>query len=437
MNDTAEIGAQSTPQEEAFDSEKVQRLPIRELLKRIGPSIILTGIAVGPGSITTASMIGSEYGYTLVWLFLPIMFMGVSFLLTTHRISLLTGMPTFHAIRHYYGSGAAKFVGIASFLSCMFFTIGNISGCGAGMNLIFGINWKIGATILIAALVYCYFSKGVYNRVEKIIGICIIGMLVAYCVTLGIAGGPDPGQMASGLTHWTFPAGSFATALAFISTSASINAGIYGTYLGQEKKWKKEDLFNGTVLIDAIAQSIGVILISGAIMLVGAIVLHPNGTKITSAVQLAEMLIPLMGQSANVVMGIALLAAAFSALLGNTHRTVVLLNAGFNQPTSLEDKSIKRNAMIVVAIAAVICFTYGKSPVQLIYLANVASAIATPVAGGFICAMIWRKDVNQGAKKPRVLRVCMLISYLFCLILTLSTLGKVLTNFSSSIAALF
>ena len=149
------------------------------------------------------------------------------------------------------------------------------------------------------------------------------------------------------------------------------------------------------------------------------------------------MLIPLMGQSANVVMGIALLAAAFSALLGNTHRTVVLLNAGFNQPTSLEDKSIKRNAMIVVAIAAVICFTYGKAPVQLIYLANVASAIATPVAGGFICAMIWRKDVNQGAKKPRVLRICMLISYLFCLILTLSTLGKVLTNFSSSIAALF
>ena len=79
MNDTAEIGAQSAQQEEVFDAEKIQRLPIRELLKRVGPSIILTGIAVGPGSITTASMIGSEFGYTLVWLFFPIMFMGISF----------------------------------------------------------------------------------------------------------------------------------------------------------------------------------------------------------------------------------------------------------------------------------------------------------------------------------------------------------------------
>ena len=46
------------------------------------------------------------------------------------------------------------------FLSCLFFTMGNISGTGAGMNLIFGIDWKIGSVIMIAVVVYMYFGVG-------------------------------------------------------------------------------------------------------------------------------------------------------------------------------------------------------------------------------------------------------------------------------------
>ena len=35
------------------------------------------------------------------------------------------------------------------------------------MNLIFGINWKLGALIMLAVLTVLYFSKGVYSKVEK------------------------------------------------------------------------------------------------------------------------------------------------------------------------------------------------------------------------------------------------------------------------------
>lgn len=423
--------------EEQCTQTRVKKLSFIELLKRMGPSVILTGIAVGPGSITTASMLGAEFGYELLWLFFPIAFMGITFMITTYRITLLTGLPTIHAIRKYYGPGAAKFVGLATFLSCMFFTIGNISGTGAGMNLIFGIDWKIGALFPLALLVYCYLSKGVYSKVEKIVGLCLLAMFIAYIFTIVAAGGPDGSKMVTGLTHWNLPAGSVATALAFIGTSASINAGIYGTYLGQEKKWKKEDLVNGAMFADAIACVIGVVLISGAILLVGAIVLHPAGTQIKAAVQLAESLEPLLGSKAGLVMGFALLAAALAALLGNTHRTVVLLNAGFNKPTSLEDKSIKRNSMIIIVIAAIICFIYGKSPVQLLYFANVASAIATPAAGLFVVLLIFRKDVNNGYKIPWFLGSCMIISYLFYAFLTLSTLKNTVPNLINSIANLF
>ena len=250
---------------DGFDPSKVQKLSFTEILKRIGPGIILTGVVIGPGNITTSAMIGANYGYGLLWLIIPILLMGVTFMLTSYRISMLTGMPILHAIRHYYGGAAAGFCGIALFLSCLFFTLGNVSGTGAGMNLIFGINWKLGALIMLAVLLVLYFSKGVYSKVEKGIMICIVGMILAFYATLIATGGPSWGEMGKGLVKWSLPEGSMTTALAYISTNAAVTAGIYGTYLGAEKKWKKEDLFNGAMKWDAVAHIATVILISGAI----------------------------------------------------------------------------------------------------------------------------------------------------------------------------
>ena len=52
----------------------------------------------------------------------------------------------------------------------------------------------------------------------------------------------------------------------------------------------------------------------------------------------------------------------------------------------------------------IICYSYGGSPTQLILMANVATSIATPVAGLFILLLLWRKDVNEGYKKPTALK---------------------------------
>ena len=401
-----------------YEDDAIERLPLSKLIGRIGPGLILTGIVIGPGAITTAAMIGSGYGYSLIWLMILIAFMGITFVLSTYRITSMTGMPIIHAIRYFYGKGVAAFVGVALFIACFFFTIGNISGTGAGMNLIFGMNWKLGAVVMIVLLIYCYFSKGVYSKIEKGITLCIIAMILAFYYTLIGVGGPDMGQLFQGLTHWGFPEGSVLTSLGFISTNAAITTGIYGTYLGVEKKWKKEDMFNGIMFADSITHILGVCLITGAIVLVGAIVLHPTGQVLKDPAQMAAMLVPALGGVASLVMGVALLGAGYSSLLGNTQRAMVLLNAGFDKPVNLEHKSIQWGSMIIIAVCAVICFSYNGSPVMLIYIANVLTSIATPVAGFFVCLLLCRKDVNKGYRPPRLLQVSMVISYMFCLLLT-------------------
>ena len=402
----------------------IKRLPLKDLVKRIGPGLIATGIVIGPGAVTTASMLGADYGYDLVWLFIPIMFMGITFMLTTNRLAIVSGLPTIHAIRKYYGPVASGVVSVAVFLSCLFFTMGNISGTGAGMNLIFGIDWKIGSAIMLAVVLYCYFAKNVYSKVEKIITLCILVMIVSFYATLIGVGGPEWGEFGKGLVSFKVPEGSLGTALAFISTNAAITAGIYATYLGKEKKWNKEDLFNGVMFTDALVHVISVVLISGAIILVGAVVLHPQGLSIQAPAQLAEMLVPIMGNAARYIMGLALMGAGFSSLLANTQRGMVLLGAGFNQDVNLESKFVRFGCLACLAFAAVVCYSYGGSPTQLILMANIATSIATPFGGLFTLLLLWRKDINEGYKKPTALRVCMTISYGFALIMTISALSS-------------
>ncbi len=431
------MAEKNTVPTEPVIGEGVKRLPFKQLIRRIGPGLIATGIVIGPGAVTTAAMLGSNYGYSLIWLLIPIVFMGITFMMTTNRLAITTGLPTIHAIRKYYGPVAAGIVGIAVFLSCLFFTMGNISGAGAGMNLLTGLNWKVGSLFLIAVVCCCYMMKHVYSKVEKIITICIAGMIVAFYATLIGVGGPDWGALGKGLVSFEIPSGSLATALAFISTNAAITAGIYNTYLGKEKKWDKEDLFNGVMFTDALTHVISVVLITGCIVLVGAVVLHPTGTTITAPAQLADMLVPLMGNAARYIMGIALVAAAFSSLLANTQRGMVLLSAGINKDTSLDSRLIKIGCFICLIFAMIVCYSYGGSPTQLTYMANVATSIATPFGGLFVLLLIWRKDVNAGYKKPTLLRICMTISYVFVLIMTVSALRTQIPNLVNSIVSLF
>ncbi|ETP70849.1 Mn2+/Fe2 transporter, NRAMP family, partial [Lachnospiraceae bacterium JC7] len=148
----------------------------------------------------------------------------------------------------------------------------------------------------------------------------------------------------------------------------------------------------------------------------------PTGETIKAPAQLGELLRPFLGSVAPIVMGIAIIGAGFSSLLGNTQRGVVLLNAGLNKETGLESKPVKVLCLACLAVATVICFSYGGSPTQLIFIANVATSIATPVAGLFMLLILWKKELYEGMETPRLLQISMTVCYIFALYMTSSAL---------------
>lgn len=297
---------------------QIEKLPFSQLIRRIGPDIVLTGVVIDPGAVTTVSMLGVDYGCSLLWLLISIAFMGVALMLMAYRIPMLTGIPLVETMRHYYGKVTSGFMRGATSSVCLLSTMGNISGTEADVNLVFGIDWRLGALIMAAVMICCYFSKNTYPKAEKGITTCIVVMIVAFHITLVRTGGPDWKTSDEGLTRWMSPAGSLVTAPDSVNTNAPLTTGVYGTHLGKEKKWKKDDLFNGVMVVDTIAHITGVSLINGAIILMGAIVLFPRGIPIDAPTRLADLLTPSMGRVAKYITGAALLGAGFSSLLGST-----------------------------------------------------------------------------------------------------------------------
>ncbi|QQO09102.1 Nramp family divalent metal transporter [Breznakiella homolactica] len=408
--------------EEPVDPSQLKRLPFKELLKRVGPGMILTGVVIGPGSITTAAVLGSTYGYQLMWLLIPIFVMGTAFVLTNYRVAMLAGKPVLQVIHDHYGRTVTVIVGAATFLSGAAFTISNFTGTGIGMTLIFRIPWQAGACIMgLVCLLVIFYRGGVYKILEKAITACVFLMIICFGITVIASGGPKWGEFAKGFFIPSVPKGSLPAALAFISTSATVTTGLYGTYLGREKKWKKADLFNGATTTDSMAHVFSVTLITVLMLLTSAIVLYPKGVIVRSPTELAEQLRPVLGNFAPIIMGLSMLGAAFSSLLGTSQRTAVLMLDSLGKPCGLDNMSTKIFSSCVLAFGAIVAFIFGRQPIQLVIVAQVCTSVATPVAGLFLTLLLFSKKLNQGYKRPTALIVFMVLSYLFALGLTLNT----------------
>ncbi len=80
-----------------------------------------------------------------------------------------------------------------------------------------------------------------------------------------------------------------------------------------------------------------------------------------------------------------------------------------------------------IVITTAICFTYNGSPTQLILIANISTAVATPFGGFYVTRLIFRKDINEqnGMPQPRLMQFFMLVSYLFALVMTGSSLMRI------------
>lgn len=395
----------------------------REIMQMIGPGLIMAGACIGPSSLTTAAKLGSTYGYQLLWVVIVTVAIRALYVKACYTSSIVLEMPTIEAIRKFYGPVAGIITGITCMFGSVAYQVGNFSGTGMGINLIFpGIDWKVGGTIMTLLCAYFILGKNIYRTVERFMKLCVLTMVICFLISLIAAGGVEIGQAASGLVPTIPDSAAMLTILAFVGSTCSLPGVAYGTYLGKEKKWNRNSLKDGTINWDTAigVGSIGIVVIM--LLCVGAEVLHPQGLTVSSASDLAAALNPVIGGIANYLIGLAFTGAAISSMIANAQMSATLLLSGFGRPYLMESRGVKILASCVLAFGCLIGIVLGSAPVQTMMIAAACTIVAMPMLGIFSILILLRKEM--GEYRPSKLFIGgMSVSYVLLLVVTLKNIS--------------
>lgn len=158
-------------------------------LSIIGPGIISSSLDNDAGGITTYSLAGSQFGYAMLWIFIPmtvalavIQEMGI-------RMGVVSGKGLASLIRERAGIRLTFFILFALTVVNFVNTLAEFSGISVSAS-IFGVPPFLSLP-LAALFVWGFVVKGSYRSVEKVFLLASV-LYVSYIIS-GLLTGPDWG----------------------------------------------------------------------------------------------------------------------------------------------------------------------------------------------------------------------------------------------------
>ena len=127
---------------------KKSKLTAKDILAKTGPGIIMAAAAVGTGTVTTSAILGARYEYGMIWMVILALFMRGIYMRSAYTAQVVLGMPILDCINKFYGKALCAIAGFVCAFGCVAYEVGNFSGSGISINLLFGLDWKIGGVIM-------------------------------------------------------------------------------------------------------------------------------------------------------------------------------------------------------------------------------------------------------------------------------------------------
>ncbi len=364
---------------------------IKSIFKSLGPGFIIASVVLGPGSITVASRIGSEYGYAFLWVILLATIFMVTYTSMGVRFGVISSKSILQAIADKYGRWLAITIGISAFLSSSSFQFGNNLGIGIGMEGITGINehvWPVVFTVI--CIIFIFWAKNLYKLIEKLMMVTVMIMIFAFFINLVLTK-PQIAPVARGFVPSGLPLDSLSVVAALVATSFSLAAAFYQSYLAQDKGWKKENLKGS--LKDTYIGIFLLAAISATVLITSATALQPRGILVNSAADMALQMEALFGGYAKVIFSVGLCAAAFSSMMVNSLIGGGLLADGLGLGRSMNDRATRLFIIAILVIGMLVAVFFRGNVIYALIMAQASSMLAVPLIAIGLFLMLNNKKV--------------------------------------------
>ncbi len=383
---------------------------MRDILKKIGPGIILSASIVGSGELIATTTLGAEVGYVVMWLivFSCLIKALIQSFLGRYTIAMgETGLEAFNRIPGRIGRvnwvvwAWALMVLVTLFQICaMFIGVSQVMKIFTGIAVFW---WVIGFFLLTLALLL----GGAYQRIERLamvkVGLFTLITLLAAVVLTRMPEYFSWGDIAQGFT-FSLPEAGLATALAvfgitgvgatelYMYTYWCVEKG-YARYTGpheDSEAWRRRARGWVRVMnVDVICSMIIYTVATVAFFLLGAGILHgmgvvPKGSDMI--VQLSNIYTQTLGEWAKWLFYIGaivvLYGTIFAATAGHSRMFADFMRLqGAFPRDDVKARNRWRDIFIVVltVIPVIMYFIFGENPVSMVKWGGYAQAWTLPI----------------------------------------------------------
>ncbi len=371
--------------------QKLKRFPVRfrqrlssyrffAYLAVLGPGIIAASAGNEASGIATYSSAGAEYGYTLLWAFVP---MTVCFIVAQEmcvRMGVVTGQGLADLIREQFGVRWTALVMLALLIANTGIIIAEFVGIAQASEL-FGISRYL--TIpLTAVVIWWLVVKGTPKRVEQTFLLMSL-IFLTYIVSAFLV---KPNWETVGMEFITpsfrFETGYLFTIMALIGTTITPFMQVFVQSSVVEKGLDKEDY--PMARADAIIGVVFANLIAFFIVVSTAATLHVNGIKLNDAADAAQALAPVVGEYAKYLFAVGLFGASMLAMgvlpLATAYSLTEALGFEKGLSHSFREAPIFLGIFTtLIIVGAVVALIPGIPQIKLLLLTQAVNGLLLPI----------------------------------------------------------
>ena len=352
----------------------------RDILKYIGPGLLVTVGFTDPGNWAANIATGSGYGYTLLWIVTLSTLMLIIIQHNVAHLGIATGYCLAEAATVYTNRKISRIMLSFAALASVATSLAEILGGAIALQMLFDIPIKTGAVLVTVFVIIMLFSNS-YQKIEKwiIAFVSIIGLSFLYELFL-----IDVDWPAAGIA-WvkpSIPEGSMLLLMSVLGAVVMPHNIFLHSEIIQSRQWNLEDekIIKKQLKFEFADTLLSMIVgwaINSAIIILAAATFFKNNIVVEELQQAKSLLEPLLGSNAAVVFAIALLFSGVASSITSAMAGGSIVSGMFTEPYNIKD-SHTRTGVLISLLGAMVAIFFVGDPFMGLILSQVFLSIQLP-----------------------------------------------------------
>ena len=351
-----------------------------ELLRYIGPGLLVTVGFIDPGNWASNLAAGAGYGYSLLWMVTLSTLMLILLQHNVAHLGIATGLCLSEAAAIHVRPRYARLLLSSGMMASVSTSLAEILGGAIALKMLLGIPIQAGAVLVTVFVIIMLFSNS-YKVIEKwiIAFVSIIGLSFLYELSFVHI---DWQAAAMGWVVPSFPQGSLLVIMSVLGAVVMPHNLFLHSEIIQSRQWNLQDEkvirrqlkyeFMDTLLSMLVGWAI-----NSAMILLAAAVFFKAGTVVGELEQAKSLLEPLLGNHAAVVFAVALLFAGLASTITSGIAAGTIFAGMYKEPYDVKDNHSRLGIVISLVLALGLIFLLS-NPFQGLILSQVFLSMQLP-----------------------------------------------------------